>query len=284
MPTKSATSRDKRKDLQEKQMLTLELNARTKSLESKFFGISSKDFKNVDHNELAKTMNLSVLMSNFRRRLKRYDMGKIFFKFPVMDFSSSDEATWWESGKTIDLLAKTDSLDVAIIAKTVRWMRLYLPDSEMLRELNWTDLLLQNSCDRESENDIYSQVTVTLATYHTSDEMYSGGLLTFAVIMSALQNVSAKLLEQQLWKVIEDLDINSYEGENVEVICSQIRAVVTRLNLCDAQDFTMPMNYMEKLLKVFTTSSVKEFNGIFAHLGNTLKSTCQDPLDCPDSI
>ena len=74
-------------------MLTLELNA-TKSLESKFFGISSKDFKNVDHNELAKTMNLSVLMSNFRGRLKCYDMEKIFFKFPVMDFSSSDEATW----------------------------------------------------------------------------------------------------------------------------------------------------------------------------------------------
>jgi len=130
MPTNSVTSRDNRKDLQEKQMFNLELNA-TKSLESKFFGISSKDFKTVDHNELAKTMNLSVLMSNFRGRLKRYDMGKIFFKFPVMDFSSSDEAKWWESGKTIDLLAKTDSLDVAVIAKTVRWMRLYLPDSEM---------------------------------------------------------------------------------------------------------------------------------------------------------
>ena len=52
-------------------MLTLELNA-TKSLESKFFGISSKDFKNVDHNELAKTMNLylSVLMSNFWKMTK----------------------------------------------------------------------------------------------------------------------------------------------------------------------------------------------------------------------
>ena len=271
MPTNSVTSRDNRKGLQEKQMFNLELNA-TKSLESKFFGISSKDFKTVDHNELAKTMNLSVLMSNFRGKLNRYDMGKIFFKFPVLDFSSSDETKWWESRKTIDLLAKTDSLDVAVIAKTVRWMRLYLPDAEMLRELNWTDLLLQNSCDRDSENDIYSQVTVTLATYHTSDELYSGGPLTFAVIMSALQNVSAKLLEQ-LWKAIEDLDIKSYQGENVEVICSQIRAVVTRLNSCDAQDFTMPMNYMEKLLKVFTTSSVEEFNGIFAHLGNTLKAS-----------
>jgi hypothetical protein len=93
MPTNSVTSRDKRKDLQEKQMFNLELNA-TKFLESKFFGISSKDFKTVDHNELVKTMNLSVLMSNFRGRLKCYDMGKIFFKFPVMDFSSSDEATW----------------------------------------------------------------------------------------------------------------------------------------------------------------------------------------------
>ena len=85
MPTNSVTSRDNRKGLQEKQMFNLELNA-TKSLESKFFGISSKDFKTVDHNELAKTMNLSVLMSNFRGKLKRYDMGKIFFKFPVWIF------------------------------------------------------------------------------------------------------------------------------------------------------------------------------------------------------
>ena len=65
----------------------------------------------------------------------------------------------------------------------------------------------------------------------------------------------------------------SYHGENVEVICSQIRAIVTRLNSCDAQDFTMPMNYMEKLVKVFNTSSVEEFNGIFVHLGNILKAS-----------
>ena len=58
---------------------------------------------------------------------------------------------------------------------------------------------------------------------------------------------------------VTDMTIKEFEGENVSAAVSQLRTSIFRLSLLNK----LPVDIVKRLLLIFQTSSVSEFNDLF---------------------
>ena len=94
-----------------------------------------------------------------------------------------------------------------------------------------------------------------------------GGPLFFKIMIDILQKSSSEAA-QYLISTVKGINISNYDGENIEQVVSLIRGATSRLdNLFDGKgDSLIPKDFDEDLIRIFQTTSVPEFNDLFAQL------------------
>ena len=211
-----------------------------------------------DEEILQRTQTISNLLDNLRRHLQKYDLIDCFrlvipTKFNQFGEVIGNDLYLNQQGiiVTIDLLKHYAQIDEPQVLASVTFLRKYGQDYD-LQNLDWTNELMINVCDPI----LSSKINERLAGYSIKSQ---GGplflYLMLQLIISTSEETSKALLSR-----LDNLKIYQIEGENVLNVVSLVRKAVERLELVHK----LPDNILEKLLDIFQTSSIKDFNSLFA--------------------
>jgi hypothetical protein len=241
--------------------------------EVKLASVSGAD---LSEHHLKATASLSYINQIVAARFEKYDLLDLFQEFPLIDPMEG----WTSSTPTVDLFSTTDNVTFDQVKESVCWMRKNIdvePSktiNEYDRDLDWSREILLKACDMNLCEVIMSEEK----ELSSIDRGYSGGPITFMIIMRKLSTLSADGL-YDLYKYIQNLDIKNYEGEHVPTVTREIRAGLRRLEACSKERFVLPPTMMDDLIKVLQTTSCEEFNMTFKTLkihqnifGNKLNS------------
>jgi len=218
------------------------------------------DQKVNDPELLEDTYNLEMLIETTRVNHTRFDMHDVF----TIVEPNSDPTKF----KFTDLYRNHSSVTEAQVAASNAWYQTMTenPQNNWCRQnMNLTrDYMLNNV-----EEKLIQKVNETYLKYPMEER---GGPLFFKIMIGILQNDSKDAAEFLINKV-KTLNISTYEGENIETVVSLIRGAIDRLeNLRDENDKSyIPDDFHEDLYNVFQTTSVPEFNDLFAQLKRSAK-------------
>jgi hypothetical protein len=123
-----------------------------------------------------------------------------------------------------------------------------------LQDLQWSQELLENSCDEDLRNKIGEKLREIPSDEH-------GGALYYYLMIELIQ-VDTDNAVRSLTTKLANMNIAEMQGENVMRACSLIRGVYDRLKLVGK----VPHDTIDKLMRVFQTTSVEKFNQLFLTL------------------
>jgi hypothetical protein len=130
------------------------------------------------------------------------------------------------------------------------------------------------------ENLAYTFTFLCLEDYEKFHKVHQGGPLMVFLILTRIQNKSEAAL-QTILKKAENLKIRDLPAENVHRAVSLLRATYQALKSASTEDRNyIPTEFNQSLLKVFQTSTVRKFNGVFAKLESDIlqKADLDDAL------
>jgi hypothetical protein len=224
------------------------------------------------------TTNVEVdtFISNFKRHCICYDVVYTLQNFPLLESPLSNDSDRFRSGKTIDLFKNWDrigpnkELTLEGIADAIQWLKRFTTTAcqSYLDDMEWTHCHLLNSMDPDLSNSVISTLN------HDFDAGQMGGPLTFAVMIDKCINLSENAIEA-LAKSIENFDIKTVPGENIETVVSRFKYAFKRLDNNNA----VTSSLTKSLFKVFQTTSVAEFNDLVSHWA---KDVAINPAVRPD--
>ena len=133
-------------------------------------------------------------------------------------------------------------------------MKLYATkaSASFLDDIDWSHTFLLNSM----EEDLQELVHMTLAKTFKGESM--GGPLTFAVMIDKIINLSESAIEGMIAH-IKQYEINTVPGENIEKVCRRFQYALKRLE----NNGSLSRDLISSLFKVFQTTSITEYNGLF---------------------
>jgi hypothetical protein len=241
-----------RAKMDDKEKTDLFERATAKKAQTKFTMINLK-LDNPD--KLDDTYNLASAIDQMKENHLKYDLHDVF---TVLILDPSDPTTII---KQVDLYTDYGSVTVNDVALSNRFYSTMIndPSNSINENLKLTKTYLSNNMD----DNLLLKINETYLSYPESDR---GGPLFFKLLMDLLQNNSAEAAEY-LVNVVKNLKITNFPGENILKVVSLIRGAVKRLtNLKDATgQSALPKDLADKLLDVFQTSSVDDFNSLFKH-------------------
>ena len=226
------------------------------------------------------TTNVEVdtFISNFQRHCICYDVVYTLQNFPLLEspLFANDDSDRFRSGKTIDLFKNWDrigpnkELTLSGIADTIQWLKRFTTEAcqSYLDDMDWTHCHLLNSMEPDLSNSVISTLN------HDFDAGQIGGPLTFAVMIDKCINLSENAIEA-LAKSIENFDIKTVPGENIETVVSRFKYAFKRLDNNNA----VTTSLTKSLFKVFQTTSVSDFNELVNHWA---KDVAINPNSRPD--
>ena len=255
--------KEKRKILSNKELVNLHENA-TKPLPNKF---SLPDAHNTEE-IFTRTYNISNNIRDLRKRLIDYDMLDVFFLLSPMDVNSITNEVigptlftdFRGQPTTVDLLSKYASTPLLDVQRHTEFLHFYGQDYDH-QNLSWSQALLSNSCDETLKSKVNERMSSQLDTYEGGPTFLWHVL---QLIVSTSETASKALLDR-----LENIKIHEIEGENILTITSLLTGAIDRLTIVNK----LPPDLIDKLLTIFQTSSVKEFNSIFAAM--KLHQTCK---------
>jgi uncharacterized protein YaaW (UPF0174 family) len=217
-----------------------------------------------DPAKLRETYDLAMMINSTRLHHADFDMTDVF---TVVIFDTVDPKKLL---RTVDLYRDYGNVTEKEVAKSNRFYatRVVGDDAKLfLQNLQLTYKHLVHN----TEDDLVTKVNETYSEYPTAE---CGGPLFFKIMMDKLQNNSEDAATY-LISVVKSLKITDYDGENVDNVVSLVRGTHKRLlNLKSrTQKSLLPDDFAETLLQVFQTSSVPEFNTLFAHEKTQLELT-----------
>ena len=229
--------------------------------------ISKIDYERLDENaneeQLENNVEVETFISKMKTHLLRFDMRKIFEKFPVLEPSNdpNDEPSRFKNKQTVDLLKSWDRvgedkpIKLSTIGDTLKWMKTYASasSSSFLEDMEWSHTFLMNSMDEG----LHEAVQSTLENEYSPSEQ--GGPLTFAVMIDKVINLSEGAIEGMTVH-LKEYKINKIPGEDIEKICRRLRFALRRLE----NNGSLTKDVVASLFKTFQTTSVDEFNAMFA--------------------
>lgn len=229
--------------------------------------ISKIDYERLDENsneeQFENNVEVETFISKMKTHLLRYDMKKIFEKFPVLEPKTTpqEEPDRFKNKVTIDLLKSWDQVGegkpirLSVIGETISWMKAYASASSVsfLEDMEWSHMFLMNSMD----DNLQESVHTTLENDYPSSE--HGGPLTFAIMIDKVINLSEAAIEG-MTKHLKEYKINKMPGEDIEKICRRFLFALRRLE----NNGSLTKDVVASLFKVFQTTSVNEFNAMFA--------------------
>ncbi len=209
------------------------------------FGLLSLSLS--DDEKLDDTYNLSMLIGKTKDAFVQYDMHNVF---SVLELGPDNKTVLGER----DLFHDYPSLNVEVIAKSNAWYRKWPQDPTYQQNLQLTYKFFQNNVDDTLWEKCYER-------YSTYPPVEQGGPLFFAIMLHQLVS-NTEEAARSLQLRLEKLNISDIAGENVDKAVSQIRGAIGRL----VQINKLPEDLTRKLLAVFQTTSVDDFNATFKHL------------------
>lgn len=120
-----------------------------------------------------------------------------------------------------------------------------------IQNLEWASDLLENSFELELKD----KVNEKMFTVPKTDQ---GGPLVYYYAMDIIMSTSEDSIRAMISRITR-MTINRIEGENISKAVSQLRSAILRLKTAGKT----PSDIIDKLLDIFQTSSVQEFNELF---------------------
>ena len=237
----------------------------TRSRQSKF---SYVDVSNKSDDVLADAHAIDMLVKFMKSNLVTYDMHSVFtivYPSPVAS-SATDvgalDLTDQGNAKTSDLFSDHTQLTAEQVAASNVWYNEWADDTTHSDNLKLTQQYLINNVDEDL-------AAKTLEDHEEFTPAEQGGPLFFFLM---LQNLLSNSREAALHleNKIKTLKISTVKGEDISKVVSHLRGALRRLIQMSQWDrsnpshsrFFIDMNL--SLVKVFQTTSVDEFNNLFA--------------------
>ena len=256
--SKAQFSRQMRSKLSVKEKLAM-IKEATTGLETKMGKIDHESINGSNDEQLENNVEVETFLYKMEKHLLKFDMAKIFEKFPILDEDETG-ANRWRSRKTVNLLTAWDQIGngkqitLNQIAESLEWMKLYATEASasFLDDVEWSHTFLLNSM----EEDLQESVHMTLIKNFRGECM--GGPLTFAIMIDKIINLSEIAIEGMI-SHIKQYEIKSVPGENVEKICRRFQYALKRLE----NNGSLSRDLITALFKVFQTTTVTEYNELF---------------------
>lgn len=229
--------------------------------------ISKVDYERLDEisneEQLENNVEVEAFISKMKTHLLRFDMKKIFEKFPVLEPpTTADKACdRFANKKTMDILKLWDQvgeekpIKLTEIGNTIEWIKTFASasSSSFLEDMEWSHTFLMNSMDEGLDESVHS----TLENDFPPSQ--HGGPLTFAIMIDKVINLSEAAIEG-MTKHLKEYNISKIPGEDIEKVCRRFLYGLRRLE----NNGSLTKDVVASLFKVFQTTSVDKFNAMFA--------------------
>ena len=154
---------------------------------------------------------------------------------------------------TIDLIANYATVDENQVICHVNFLRLYGQKYD-LQNIDWSAKLLTSSCDSNLADKVLEKLT-KYPISKTGEPLYLWLILN--LIISTSEKASKALLDR-----LENIKIHAINSENILKIISLLQGALDRLKVINKTQ----VDVIDKVLDIFHTSSVKDFNTAFKTL------------------
>jgi hypothetical protein len=148
------------------------------------------------------------------------------------------------------LLANYSTMTVNECRASVEHYRLY-GQGYHLQNLDWSQEMLERSCEDNLRNKI-------LEKSMDIPEIQMGGPTFFTLIMHEVTSTTEDSI-RALTSQITNMKLTNFKGEDVTKAASQLRSAIAALEIVNQ----VPHDIVERLLDIFQTTSVVEFNATF---------------------
>jgi hypothetical protein len=205
--------------------------------------------------QLAECYNLAVRVDALAWRLKKTDtIGGFDIFIKPIDVNAGIPN---RMPKTLPLIDYIDDLTLKLVRATMKFKRYYGQEYD-LQDLQWSQELLENSCDEDLRAKIIEKV-------HSVPDDEMGGAVFYYVMMQLIRIDTEKAVRSLLDK-IGSLSIAKVPGENVCNVVSLIRGVLTRLRAVRM----VPFDFTMTVIGIMETSTVSEFTSFFTQMKHTV--------------
>ena len=225
-----------------------------------------------DPEKLLNHYSLSKLNKECRRNLAKYDLLSPFtIIFPT---SPGSRTLLLNEGALLshDLFSNTHRVTAQQVADSTRWYRGFPSAKSRLQEdLSWSLAYFENNVDSA----LYARIHSKILTF---DERCRGGPLFFKLLNDETTTTSDSN-KKALITIVDTYKIRaSCVGEKISDVVDLFRAITDTVYAL--HDDSLPDEYVDKLIAIFTTTSVQMFNDLFEELKRQLFQTqLQSTLD-----
>ncbi len=227
--------------------------------------ISKIDYERLNENsnddQLENNVEVETFSSKMSVHLLRYDMRAIFTSFPILEDAQNNESDRFRSGKTVNLIKDWDmigpdkEITLKEIAKSIAWMKMYAKSESatFLEDIEWSHMFLLNSMDENLQDSVHASLEQDFSLAS------QGGPLMFAIMVDKIINLSEGAIESMV-SHLKGYKISTVPGEDIEKVCRRFQFALKRLE----NNGSLTKDVIASLFKVFQTTSVTEFNKMFA--------------------
>lgn len=205
---------------------------------------------------------LSTRINMLKSRLNSFQMTPVFMIYrdiyPMSHPDPNVRGYIIGNGNPINVLASPSEVTVNQVCASNQFWRRFGSDQTYLQDLDWSDALLENSCEDSLRDQVHERT-------NGIDPDNQGGPLFYKVMMDIVTNVAPETIET-LVQSLRALDLRheSFPGEDVEYANKLIRGVLGRLSDVNA----VPGDIMRVLCNIYQTSSTDEYNAMFQNYLN----------------
>jgi hypothetical protein len=233
-----------------------------------------------DPEKLLNHYSLSKLNKECRRNLTKYDLiGPFTIVFPISPGSGNLRKD--SSGTAFlshDLLSNTLRVTAQQVADSSRWYSGFTaPSARFQEDLEWSLAYFENNVDSA----LYARIHTKILTY---DERCRGGPLFFKLLNDETTTTSDSN-KKALITIVDTYKVRvSCKGEKIPDVIDLFRAITDTVYAL--HDDVLPDEYVDKLIAIFTTTSVQIFNDLFEELKKqifaaSLQASIADSLIVP---
>lgn len=240
--TTTLYKKEKRETLSEKDRVDLFKSATYKH-STTYFDLISMSLDSAD--KLDDCYNVEMKINKTSQRHRMYDMHDVFTVMLVD-----------EDGRDIlecnDLYTEYPALTIEQVAESNKWYNTWPSEDTYRENLNLTYRFFENNTSPA----LFEKVS---ETYDEFEENEKGGPLFFIIMINAIMSQTEEA-SLSLQTRLKSLDLKDFPGENVDKVVGLLRAVLRRLKMFHR----VPEDTTCTLLRIFQTSSVPQFNDVFA--------------------
>ena len=217
-----------------------------------------------DPEKLLNHYSLSKLNKECSRNLAKYDLLGPFKTIVFPTVPGEKKLDKDSAGKylTHNLFNNTFQVTAQQVANSSRWYSGYtLPADRFQEDLEWSLAYFENNVD----SSLYARIHSKLLTF---DERCRGGPLFFKLLndettTNSDANKKALIVIVDTYKIKTDC-----KGEIIPDVIDLFRSITDTVHAL--HDDSLPDEYVDKLISIFTSTSVDDFNSLFESLQKDL--------------